>query len=122
MPYRYQCTECKGTFDVAEQTFPPACPLPKPGKGDLKLTGGGSVLLTASAGCLRDNAEERQRAEFLNRTFLLPHFVPGAGRGNINFLYQPRQGLMKIDLHVFLDFKTNSKFSWWSDKEKLTYK
>jgi hypothetical protein len=122
MPYRYECSECKGTFDVAEQTFPPACSLPKPKKGDLKLVGGGSVLLTPSTGCQHGNAEERQIADFFNRSFLLPHFVPGTGRGNINCVYLPRQGVMKIDLHVYLDFRTSSKFSWWSSTEKQNYK
>jgi hypothetical protein len=122
MSYRYACSNCKGTFDVAEQTFPPSCPLPGRDKGRMDLTGGGSVLLIPATGCQHANAEERLRADFLNRTFILPHFVPGTGRGNINCTYLPRQGVMKVDLHVYLDFQTNSKFSWWSASERESYK
>lgn len=106
MPTRYQCSDCKGTFDVEIGAPAPKCP-----KGDGAMPEVGRTLVPPT-GCLYGaEAFNRQRFQYL-------HFVPSTGRGKFDIDYRPMTGIFTVTVKFGVEYVDPGTFSWFGSKEK----
>jgi hypothetical protein len=132
MPFRFQCSNCQGTFDVATQAAPPTCVYPGARKGTMSLLrqglfGGFAPLVPegAASGCL-DGPQGLTVGQFRDGTFSIPHFVPYTYYGNFDCSYRPKVGFLVVEFAVYLNFKLDAGkagevLTAWTEQEKRQF-
>ncbi len=111
MPTRYQCSDCKGTFDVA---MGPA-PVCENGLGQMSVTGTGTSMPTPQTGC------KKGKQKFLASSFEQSFFVPSTARGKFDCSYRPTTGRLYITVKLSATFG-GSFFEWFSGAEQASLK
>ena len=111
MPTRYQCSNCKGTFDVV---MGPA-PVCENGLGQMNSTAVGDVMPTPQTGC------KKGKQKFLASSFEKSFFVPSTARGKFDCSYRPSSGNFFMTVKLSATFG-GSFLEWFSSEEQTRMK